>query len=510
VVTGLFLAAFLLRWIYAARTNIYTYDSYYYLTLGRNLLHGFSYSIRGVPHQKFLPLYPATIALATLLLRNPELAGKLVNTLCFSLAVFPVYGMGKRCFSEAAGIAAATIYVFEPLSVVWASLPMSEGLFVLLVCLCAFLFIRWFQGGKDLFLYGAALAGGLSAVTRWEGLLVLLVLLPPLIYSLRMRGGWIRLFYAGLIFLSPFILWSLRNLVVFGNPLKTSYASEAVNHPGEWSPFTTWERLQRYLFFGGLSPIRYTTHFYNYGILLAGYLGFFLMAASRRSRRYLFLLLPWLLLLGPFHFLWYYLASRFLVGAVPALCLGGGYTIWMPFLLASLSGARGAARWGVVALSLFLVAIICLGSFPVIRDMHESYILRMEDDAGGLASKAAFLWMKENLPSDAVVASNAGPLASFYLGRDALFLGSWYDVDPADVPLGDGLLEGLREKDVSYVVLYSTSGSLGDALREAGITGRYEEYFHLVHLECAGPRIDYNREAYALVLEVDRGKAARE
>ena len=118
---AIFTLATVYRLALSVKPCIYTYDSYYYLGLSRSLLNGFSYSIRGVPHAKFLPLYPISISLLSIFLRNPEVASKLINSLSFSLAVFPIYGIGKKMFNEKAGLLASLFCAVEPLKIGRAS-----------------------------------------------------------------------------------------------------------------------------------------------------------------------------------------------------------------------------------------------------------------------------------------------------------------------------------------------------------------------------------------------------
>jgi hypothetical protein len=473
-----FALAFWARWRYALRTTAYTYDSYYYLTLGRNIMHHFTYSMRGVPHAKFLPLYPGTIAFTSLFLRDVELAGKLVNAGCFSLAVFPVYGIGRRCFeTAAAGLLAAFLLALEPLTVAWGSLPMSEGLYVLLICLAAYLLVRWWQGEGDGWLWGAAAAGGLCAVTRWEGLLMMAVLgLPVLARGRRLGLDWKKAALAAAIFLFPFALWCLRNLVVLGHPLRTAYGGEIKGHPPEWEALGAWMRFKRYLLFSDFAPIKYTTQMYNYGLLVTGYAGYLAMAASRRLRGLLTLFLPWIFLLGPFHFLWYFTSARFLAGAAPALCLGAGLTLSLPLLLARRIDARPVVKVALALLCLITACAVGAGSFPVARDIQEHYVLGLEGPVAALAVRDASLWAKDNLPGDALVVSDAGPAVSFYLGRDALFLGEWQLFDPADIDPPEAVPQ-MRSRGVGYMIIFAYTPYLEDAFREAGMPDEYRADF---------------------------------
>ncbi len=474
----IFALAFWARWRYALRTTVYTYDSYYYLTLGRNIMRHLSYSMRGIPHSKFLPLYPGSIAFTSLFLRDVELAGKLVNAGCFSLAVFPVYGIGRR-FSgmKEVGLLAAFLLALEPLTVAWASLPMSEGLYTLLICLSVYFLVRWWQGGGDLWLWGSAAAGGLCAVTRWEGLLMMAVLgLPVLARGKRQGLTWKKAALAAGIFLLPFTLWCLRNLVELGHPLRTAYGGEIKGHPPEWEALGTWMRFRRYLLFSDFPPIRHTTQMYNYGLLVTGYAGFAAMGLSRRWRPWLLLFLPWLLLLGPFHFLWYFTSARFLVGAAPALCLGAGLAMCLPLRLARRIDARLTAKAALALLTAMTACAVAAGSLPVTRDIHERYVLGLEGPVAALAVRDASLWAGKNLPGEAQLATDAGPAVSFYMGRDALLLGAWQFFDPSDIDPADAL-EQMESRGVGYVIVFACSPDLEDAFRQAGMPPEWTAHF---------------------------------
>ncbi len=499
----IFAVAFWARWRYSMRTDIYTYDSYYYLTLGRNLASHFTYSIRGVAHFKFLPLYPATIAFASFFTRDVELAGNLVNAVCFSACIFPIYAIGKRCFGRrSVGLLAALIFALEPLTITWASLPMSEGLYVFLICSSIYLLVRWWQEGGDGWLWGCAAVGGLAAVTRWEGLVMLAVLGLPVLWRMYQRGFKKRaLLIAAVIFLAPFALWALRNLIVFGNPLSTAYSKEVSGHPKEWEGLSTWMRFKRYFVFSDFPPIHYTNQLYNYGLLVTGYAGFVVMAVSRRFRRWLVLFVPWIFLLGPFHFLWYFTSSRFLVGAVPALCLGAGLTLSLPLVMAGRLDAKLPVKAGLVLITLVVTAAVCLGSFPMVRDLHEHYILGLDNDNAGLAMREAVKWMKDNVPEDAVVVSDAGPMTSFYLGRDALFLGVWQFFDPSDIDPPHAV-EQMRAKGVEYLVVFAYTASVEDAFKLAGIPLETVDDFAVVRVKKRESPYSNMHEAYAFVLRL--------
>ncbi len=474
------IAAFLLRWHYASRILVYPYDSYYYLVLGRQLYHGFGYTVRGLPHFKYQPFYPLVIAFGTLLFRDVELTGKLVSVLFHSLAVIPIYGIGKRCFSRTAGLLAALLFAMEPISVAESALPMSEGVYVFLVCVSIYFFLRWFNGDGEKYLTWSALFGGLCPLTRWEGFLLLIVYAPPLIHGLWKKSlspKKLALFTG--VFLLPFAVWFARNLIVFGNPFRSSYFHEFFYHSRGMEIHSYWERLRRYLIFSDYDPGRYTSMYYNYGLLVAGYAGFLFMGILKRYRRLLMVFPLWLILLGPFHFLWWFTSTRFLIAAVPALCLGAGLTFQCLLEAASSPALRGFFRLAARVAVLALVVLVCLLSIPVFRDKYSRESAGIYNLEGAGAAREAFIWAKSNLPDAVRVASNTGPLGTFYLERDVLFLGSFMDFEYSDIDMSDPL-NSLRENQVDYLVLFSHSPSLESAFQLARLPLQMKYYLELV------------------------------
>jgi 4-amino-4-deoxy-L-arabinose transferase-like glycosyltransferase len=495
-----FAAALAWRWHWASRTQVYTYDSYYYLVLARNLRHAFSYSVAGHPHFKFMPLYPMSIAFLNLFIRDLDAAGKLSNVLFASACVFPIYGAGKTVFGHRAGLAAAALFAFEPISTAWSSVPMSEGLFTLLICLGALFFLQWMKGGRRNRLYLCAAVTGLSIVTRWEGFLFLGavgVFLLAYWWKGRLRFSHLLLFSA--LALAPFLLFCLRNLVVFGTPLKSAYVEEISNHPEQFAVYGTLGRLRRYLLFSGVDPVGITRFPYQYGYLLVGYGGLALALLVRRTRPYALFLSAWLLFVGPGHFFWYFTSVRFLFPAVPSLCLGGGALLGVPW-----KGERCREKRGAVV-SLYILAgavvlVLALNARPVINDIFLRNMRWLEDDTGGLAAKEALLWMKDNLGEEGV-ASNIGPITSFYLGRDAFFLGGWQGFEPADIR-PDRLLEDCREKGVRYILTYAWEDDPRVGLEYAGVDPGLAEELVLVRTWYVPPQAEGNWPVYAFLFEV--------
>jgi 4-amino-4-deoxy-L-arabinose transferase-like glycosyltransferase len=505
-----FMAAVLWRWHFASGTKIYTYDSYYYMTLARSL-RGFHYSVAGHEHFKFMPAYPISIDLLSIFVPNLETAAKFGNVLFTSACIFPIYAIGALLFGRRAGLAAAGLFAFEPITSAWSSIPMSDGLLALLITLGAFFFLKWMkeENGRKVYLYLAAGAGGLAFLTRWEGALFLLLVGLFLLYFLakkRLRFRHLVLF--AVIALIPFGFYALRNLLVFGTPLKSAYLSEFFNHPKVYEQAGPLGRFGRYLMFSDVKPLGISKNWYHYAYLIFGYTGLAFSLAVKRYRRYGLFLVAWLFFLGPLHFIWWFGSVRFLFPAVPPLVIGAGALVSIPSLKVE-NATRKDFGVGLAAFALMVavVSVLAITARPMANDIYNNGIIALEDDVGGLAARDALLWLKDNA-GNAGVATNVGPMADFYLGRNAGFIGEWQGFEPADVNT-DRLISDAQRLGVRYIVLWSWEDDPVAPFRYINLGPETLNQVTLVNKWEAPPSNEFNRTVYAWVFEIPQGTAAK-
>jgi len=175
--------AFALRaWALNLR-GVLDYDEAYYYILGRNLLSGNGYTLNGLPHTAFPPLYPLLTGIVSLLTPSIRAATSAVSAFAGALLVIPVYFLAGDVYGRVAGrIAAAAAAVWPSLffygarSVTYRErlYAGSEPLFLLLVT-TALLFLR--LAARRGRIGHAALSGlffGLAALTRNEGITILM------------------------------------------------------------------------------------------------------------------------------------------------------------------------------------------------------------------------------------------------------------------------------------------------------------------------------------------------
>lgn len=504
---GILVLAVAWRWHFASRTRIYTYDSYYYMLLARSLREHLSYAVSGHAHFKFMPLYPAVMAFLGLFTGKLEFLGKITNLLPASLCVFPIYGMGKMVFGRRAGLFAALLFAFEPVSSAWSSIPMSEGLFTLLLCLSAFLFLRWWKGDGGGAPYPSVVLAGLAMVTRWEGFLFFACLALFLAHAWwrgRITGRQYLLCCA--LALVPFSLLVVRNLVTFGRPVKSAYLNELAAFRKEYETFPMGQRLINYFVFKDTGPIGIADHLYNYGYLLFGYAGLAMALLGARTRRHASFLLAWFLLVGPLHFIWYFYNLRFLFPVIPVLCLGAGALFGLPWN----PEGRRLGRETVVfftLLSLLLSGVLFTMGERVTEDLFVRNILYLEDDWAAVAEKEAALWLRENGEEGAGVTAKLPPLVSFYLGRDALFLGPWEDFEPADIDPADFLAQA-RARGVRYLITSTGDYNPAESLEVAGIDPEILPRLNMLKAFYVPPGVKGNAGSFAFVFEIPKSDAA--
>ena len=126
-----------------------------------------------------------------------------------------IYKTGKIIFKSAAvGVIAAALFIFEPVSIYWSNLLMSDNLFSFLFFLAFYLFVvRKF--------YSSAFVLGLAALTRPIGLFLapLFLAASAVLYYRGEHDGvnfaWKKALIAVLLFFAVLTPWAARNKILF-------------------------------------------------------------------------------------------------------------------------------------------------------------------------------------------------------------------------------------------------------------------------------------------------------
>ena len=466
-------AAVALRLAYARRTLVYPYDAYYYLGTAQSLVDHASYSFRGFPHTRFLPLYPMVTALAGAVV-GVERAGRLIPPFAWGAVVVLSYLLGRRLVSRGAGLVGAALLVAQPIGTKWTAVPMGESVFTLGLAGCLFAGVVALQDDRPRLWVTAGVLGGASALGRHEGLVTLPLLVVLMVAAAR-RSSWRRhlrpaLVGLGLLLALP-ALWALRGVVV-GGP-DQSYAEEfSANLLTDVSMI--WRRLRYFADDAWL----------NGWFAAAAWAGLALSILRPRGRLGGLVLGGWLAFFVVSHVGWYYVYERFVVPALPAAALLAG---------AAVVGAAEAAAWaarrarapsavaGVVAVVLATGVVGAVGATDlrtaaVLTDRH---ILELSDDWGGGVTRAAASALADHVEPGDAVATDSGALVAFYDRAPTYYLpfAEHQTVDRPDLTsTGVALLRDLRDRRVRWLVLRVPAGSsdvrsalLGLGLLNAGL-----------------------------------------
>lgn len=160
---------FLFRYRYAVK-----FDEPHYLQLAASsVLYGFE----NILHPHWSPMYPFLIAIMSLLVRNFELAGRLVSAISGSLVILPVFFLTKNLFGKKTACLSAILIALYPVLAFSSTNVLTESTYMLLSI--SGIAVGWLalkKGSKILGLV-TGLFFGMSYLTRPEGIGCLIVFL---------------------------------------------------------------------------------------------------------------------------------------------------------------------------------------------------------------------------------------------------------------------------------------------------------------------------------------------
>ncbi|MFO8056198.1 MAG: hypothetical protein R6V10_02735 [bacterium] len=347
----LVLFSLLLRlWPVSAIEHIWE-DAYYYLELARSLSHG-HYNLLGSFHAKYLPGFPLAVLLARIISFGSLswfLTGQCVLTLCSSLLpVMCFFLVIEVAEDRPAAWAAAILASLNPFLVAYSGIPFSECFYAFLLVASLLLLAR-----RPLL---AGLAGGLCALTRHEGWLMLPVFLvyhieftktPPFLkFDLSRRRS---LVFGAAAFLLAGGFWWVLSYLKSGELLFSIYTTEAAQKSMETGH-------------AGVDFLKFSFPVGGHIATLFALAGLAPAAGSRSGRAVLF----YLFLYAGLHMWWVGVLERYFVVLVPLLCVLAGLGISETVKLASdfMSGLREHApkKARVVGMAVPLVAVLA-GAF---------------------------------------------------------------------------------------------------------------------------------------------------
>ena len=199
-----------------------------YDNIARNLLNGSGYSIdpAGPPTINRLPLYPLLLFSLYATVGTYPWAAQLLQVFLAGITAWLIFLIGRALFSETVGLLAATFFSVHPHLIHYTARPYTETLYVLLVCLFAYLLLEipGTAPRKNGLIAGGVF--GLTLLTKGVGIWFPVLFFPGWLLDPRHRKPLAPLvkylsffFIGGAIILSP---WAYRNYALTGKLILTS------------------------------------------------------------------------------------------------------------------------------------------------------------------------------------------------------------------------------------------------------------------------------------------------
>jgi len=173
------------------------HDSQEYKALAINIIKKHKFSWDDEPVTFRTPFYPFFISLIFLIFGIKDFPVMFFQVIFSTITVYIVYLIAKKVYNEKIALISSILFTFDPLSIFYSSLYMSETIFIFLFLLSIYFFVIKNYGISALFL-------SLSSLTKPISLYSFLIFFP---FFKKIKN--MILFF--LIFSILPLLWSLRN-----------------------------------------------------------------------------------------------------------------------------------------------------------------------------------------------------------------------------------------------------------------------------------------------------------
>ncbi|MFH1739454.1 MAG: glycosyltransferase family 39 protein [bacterium] len=138
----------------------------------------------------FPPLYTLLVQLFALFVGDLVVAGRLVSILSSSLVPIPLFFIGRRLGHERAGLLASLFWVLSPMQNRWGLRVMTDSLFAFVFTIALLYFVRAVLDRRESearALRGMFFWAGIATLTRYHGLVFLMLALPLLRWKIQFR-----------------------------------------------------------------------------------------------------------------------------------------------------------------------------------------------------------------------------------------------------------------------------------------------------------------------------------
>ena len=368
-------------------------DAYITYRYARNIAtgRGFVYNAGEPVLGTTTPLYTLLLAGLSLVWPDIPLASHYLGILAWMLCIPLIYGIGRTNGRESIGLVAAALLAFNPL------FPRVLGMETTLYALFALAAFFFHLQDRPLL---AGLFASLAFLTRWDGILVVAVLLFA--EMLKGRRGFFR---AGLICASVMIPWLAYSYMTFGSIFPNSFYAKMGQGWNQGFGGDELGTFGRGLLLLGASAYEANPLFLIWGLFAALGLASLLY---RRARWWPLLLWTGLYIagyiaLGVLRFPWYY--PPIMPGLV--LLVAGGINLSAQFL------SRYIKRDAAQAVSVAALCILCLipSAHWLVQDQQK------EIDAHSATYVEVGNWLHANTPPESSVALLEIGIVGFYSDR---------------------------------------------------------------------------------------------
>jgi Dolichyl-phosphate-mannose-protein mannosyltransferase len=153
------------------------------------------------------PLYPMLVQAVSHMV-DPIIAGRLIAVMSGAVALYFLVKISTRIYGQRASILAGVLFILSPLGLWVQTRVLTESLFVATSIAAVYYFLCIFDQDDLWAFFGLIVFSGLSALTRPEGIFLVLLLIPGA-YHLFVRQKWKNIIYSlpGLIVWGFLFLW---------------------------------------------------------------------------------------------------------------------------------------------------------------------------------------------------------------------------------------------------------------------------------------------------------------
>ncbi|MFW5846817.1 MAG: ArnT family glycosyltransferase [Nanoarchaeota archaeon] len=287
-------------------------DTYWHLSLAENLASGEGYVMEGTggePHSKYPPGLSILMLPFIWILGNIEISGLIVIAILSALAIPLTYSIGKIS-SEKLGVLAAVFLTFHNLFVFYTGAILTEIPFMFFSLAGLLFFMNGFEDKKRKYLAIGLIFIAFSCLIRYDGFFLIF---PMIFYCILNWKKTKKIFYSdsaiiGIILGGLLIAsWFLRNILAFGNPFQTAYASESFKISGALG------FIEYFPYLGIIFPI----------LVL---IGIYFLYKEKNKKMLVFL--SWFFTFIIVHMLWHFRALRFYVPLLPIMAILVSYSVF--------------------------------------------------------------------------------------------------------------------------------------------------------------------------------------